>query len=198
MKKTTIAILAGSALLAVSTSAMPYAGTITETITGTDDPLYHVGQQFVCWYIYESPSIGGVFTFGPRAYPGPSTLTIELYYPFSPYNGSDPSGFQINRCNGSSQPQLTVSGGVVTDLDGVIETGFQGNWYMILQGFSFQTFETGRYDPVTAQFIDSPSTSGTFAFSDPIAFVPDNNSTLILLASVGFGMFFFVRKRETN
>lgn len=155
--------------------ALTYHGTITQTITETNDPLYRVGQQFFGRYVYQSEEVDG--TFSIYLWPGASgneTLTGYVHLPF------DASGlalwptapkWDLTFAHAGS---LSVAGGQVTGLDW---TFFMGDYYG-----SFGSLQFGAYHLPT--FGDPPGpdviTRGTVAFTAPV--VPETGATLGLLA----------------
>jgi hypothetical protein len=179
-----------------------YCGTITQTITSTNDPLYHIGQTFTGYYSYESSCIDGTFD-GPAPWrpdlSDNTSLDGEIYMPFAAkahfdfYMGGSHvvydlkgSGGKFNELpNTPNHPgSLVVTNGCITDFFWAFENG--GFWMWATEN-NFQALSFYDRGP------HCPATSGSIALGNPTR-VPDVTSTLPLLAGalLGFGL---IRRR---
>lgn len=179
MRKTSL--LALFALLLCSRAfATLWHGTITQTITETNDPNLFVGQVLLGWYGYESDTIDGDFGAFNYAFTHPGavpTLTGEL----NPINAdyADEGGMLGLTTTHTWDTHLTVVNGEVTDfLRWITAGGYQG---------------TFRFDTFTAFSLRAGS-YGLMTFSDPQA-VPDNFGTAGLLV-VGMGALLGFRRKR--
>jgi hypothetical protein len=90
---------------------IPFSGTITQTITQSNDPNYPVGVTFVGFYQYESDTIDGIFRTNAGSVYGPSdgllTGFVFLAYPVG--NGFE----QLNDANTGSRGLEIVDGNVI-------------------------------------------------------------------------------------
>lgn len=155
-----------------------YCGTITETVTTTDDPRYYVGQTFVGSYEYESPTCDGDFghfwytVFNPLALP---TLKFSLFT-FLPGLGQD-GWLSLDETNFKEYTHLVVTGNVVTDF---FLTGQYGG---ADPNFRFSEFRI----PNGMTFIDgqlrSTYTAGTMSFSAPVP-VPDGSTPTVVFVTL--------------
>jgi len=172
--------------------ALPYRGTITQVITGSDDPLYHPGQTFIGFYQYNSPTIDGTFytnQFDQPLTPKPpgaiASLQGMIYSPFvesvyvTAYGGYTLSygfgGFWSRLTDTINEGVLTVSDGVVTDF---LWSWEQGGFFMYMGTGGFFTYSF--YDTPASP---TPTVSGTVTFGVPSR-VPEGSSSLWLLAAV--------------
>ena len=63
-------------------SAIPYTGTITQTVTSSNDVQYGVGSIYTGWYQYESDTVDGTFYCIPLGYSYPGytdSLTGNIF-----------------------------------------------------------------------------------------------------------------------
>lgn len=185
---------------AQAASALLFKGTITQTITDTNDPERYVGETFVGSYIYDSPTIDGTFyTTGgvPYGLPEPGKLKGTMWQPHfdgpwvapdgTNYDGlGNQVGVPLNYTPFYDQVFLTIAGGVVTDF-----------YFYLYHGDTEMRMDAAGFS--TTPFIGSPymyaiTTGGTVVFSNPVEMhdpfilhpphVPDASSTGYL---VGFG-----------
>jgi len=158
-----------------------YRGTIVQEVTGTNDPLYHVGQKWVGYYEYKSDTIDGVFNVGYE-YPPPDLETLDgrVYLPFakeadSPIPGIEynygPGGSFLNLVGYPHAGELVVSGGQVTSFTWSFD---QGGFYMYMNQDSFNAYSF--YDTWATE----PTTGGRVTFGRPYE-VPEAFPTGVLL-----------------
>jgi len=161
-------------LAAVPARATSYSywGTITQTVISTNDPDYYVGEQFLGYYRYSSPTIDGDFYIpsGATNPPGANTsLRGSVYVTFppeGPHNLSSTPGAGM----------LTVTGGNVSNFQWTFDVGGRYG------GFTFAQFMTGVYNSDSGYPINW--TTGTVTFS--AATIPDSAPTgWLLLAGLG-------------
>jgi len=181
------------ACLSLNAYGDTYHGTITQTVTVTNDPLYHIGDTFVGYYQYQSPSIDGTFytnNFNPPLTPKPAgalaTLDGMLYMPFATsvdiYGGDHLTWGPGCRSNGIDQ---TMNEGTLVITNGTVSSFFwswdKGGFYTYVSSGSFMSLSF--YDKWPAPGTALPYTSGTVVFSTPTA-VPDRCATITLLGGV--------------
>lgn len=163
-------------------SANFYEGTITQTITETNDPLFSVGDTFLSWYEYESPMMDG--DFGSQMYseanPDTSlgTLTGNL---FAMRQGD----LAMGTYSFGNFTHLTVTNGIVTDF---FKTGQNGS-----SDFGFET-NTWDYIMFMSSQPQELKTYGTISFGSPVA-VPDNSTGTMTLLMFTLPALFARRKR---
>lgn len=137
-----------------TTSGNFFGGIITQVITGTNDPGYHVGQIFSGYYQYASPSADG--TFHPDTSVNPSgnkSLTGIIYLTFPGAYG------RLNGLPTTMNPSyLTVTGGVVSVLNWSLQTG---DYYAFFVAGTFTTRLMSQPGPAV-------ETTGTVKFSAPM------------------------------
>lgn len=171
--------------------AATYHGTIRQTVTETNDPQYHVGQTYLGYYQYESPSIDGTFTTPPLYQPPGAidTLVGSVYMPFASSASFEEGGSTIiltdspgGHFNGL---QDTPNAGVLVITNGQVSDFF---WSSDHNGFYMDMTES---DFGAVSFYNTPAspipfTSGTVAFGDPfhVVHVPEEPVTASLLAGV--------------
>jgi len=174
-----------------ATFGLPYRGTITQVITGSDDPLYHLGQTFIGHYQYNSPTMDGTFytnQFDPPLTPKPpgaiAPLNGTIYSPFveSVYVTAY-GGYTLSYGFGGSWRRLTdtINEGVLTVSDGVVKdflwTWEKGGFYMHMGKDGFSTYSF--YDTPASP---TPTVRGTVTFGIPSR-VPEKASSFWLLAT---------------
>jgi hypothetical protein len=180
------------ASLAIPAHANTYYGTITQTVTQTNDPTYTIGQVFVGFYEYESSTVDGVFYTQFAPYPRPpgtnETLTGQIRFLY-------PDGYPtLNELDLTmNEGRLTVLGGDVTDFYWSWEKG--GNYTVLDVDSCFSlTHYDWSVDPVTGEPFTPPFTGGSVSFSAPVR-VPDTSSTGWLLLA-GLGLLLVQRSRR--
>ncbi len=164
-----------AALLALSSFAKSQAtlwsGTITETVTSTNNPNYNVGDVVLGLYEYESDTVDGDFGTGIYAAFNPGsigTLHTTLYN-FAPQGNN--GWITPNNETFAFLHHMVVTNGVVTD------------FYRTGQiGASDFDFGVNSFD---STLLGEIKTSGTLVFSAPSSTVPDSTASLGLL---GIGM----------
>ncbi|MFT3781758.1 MAG: hypothetical protein QM790_07035 [Nibricoccus sp.] len=181
-----------------------YFGTITQTITKTNDPQFFVGQTFVGCYAYDSTSINGYYCAPSHWYPTtPTNLSLSgtLYVPFAdeahfewtPSGQTTPISYTLAFGDKGSYQAFTdtpINPGKLMIENGCV-TGFSwsfdvGGFFMEASENSFQAYS--YYDRGPAD--QTPKTSGTITIGNPTR-VPDTAATLSLLAAglLGLGLF---------
>jgi hypothetical protein len=164
-----------------------YSGTITQTVTATNDPAYSVGETLTGNYEYDSPTVNGVFYADPFDGLGEpasedQTLNGSVYLTFpNTFNGFN--ALDSTRDDG----MMTVTGGAVTGFDWGWESG---NYYAIFGGGEFSTTNYDLVDPTTGEFLPDIDTSGTLTFSTPVSSVPESSPTIWPLTAVLCGCLF--------
>lgn len=155
--------------------ALMFRGSLTQTVTETNDPDYYVGQILNGYYAYSAPTIDG--TFVTDTYPGywpPGTNTSlegSLYLTFSDevfvYPGGGgfdldwgPGGGFTDFSNTMNHGELTVSGGLVTDFVWSLD---HGGFFMWVTESAFVSYS--YYDTWIAP--DHPVTRGTVVLGRP-------------------------------
>jgi hypothetical protein len=190
------AIASALVFLAASLAAFgnTYNGTITQTVTGTNDPLYYVGQTFLGYYQYQSPSMDGTFytnNIDPPLTPKPpgsiDSLAGSVYMPFFlssiyvDYGGGyyltyGPGGRLNSLGETVNEGTLVVSNGQVSDFFWSWE---QGGFYAAITEGTFVAMSF--YDAMPQNQV--PITRGSVVFGDPVE-VPDEPATGLLLGGV--------------
>lgn len=155
-----------------------YCGTITETVTVTDDPSYYVGQTFIGSYEYESPACDG--DFGPFPYTifnssALPTLKFSLFT-FLPI-GQD-GWLSLDETNFKQYTHLVVTSNVVTDF---YLTGQYGG---ADPNFRFSEFYIPNGLAVIEGQVRSTYTAGTMSFSAPVP-VPDGSTPTVAFVALG-------------
>src|SRR5690349_21765782 len=80
-------LIAAFAALPSATHALPYFGTFTQTITGTNIPELYAGTKYHGYYSYQSVTVDG--TFATPSYfdygPPPTNRTLDgfIFVPFA-------------------------------------------------------------------------------------------------------------------
>ena len=163
--KTIFAGILAVVVLSSSALAIRYEGTILETITSTNDPLYAVGQTLNGWYRYDSADVDG--TFRPRHILDPLNPNQLHGVLFVPGRGDE----LIDGYSFASRTYLTVSAGEVTDFFrtdsiGFLEYTFRGSGFSVRRdGFR----SDGTFGNI--------GTIGTVSFSNPVANVPEGSTS---------------------
>jgi len=160
-----LSIFVVSAIVVTPAFANLWQGTITETITQSDDPLFSVGQTFVGYYEYNSLTIDGCF--GTQAYADSHTdAQSGLKGALVSLGQGD---IQIDNSIWAPPTHLIVVDGEVTEF---YKTGQQGS--------SDYTFGTSAF----AYLLSTRDTRsgffhiyGTMTFSNPLS---DNDSVFSL------------------
>ena len=184
----------------LAANGMPFHGTITETITSTNDPAYAVGAVFVGSYSYESPTMDGTFYTG-EYYPPPNpdalnTLDGLVDLPFATSAEWVFEGTILTETGGFGNLVVplasTRNGGSLTVADGKIEH-FEWSWesnhfYFEMSGNPSQgTFMAYSFDNTALV-----QTYGTVVFSS----VPEITPTIQLIACmVPIALFLRLRRR---
>lgn len=198
--KRTVASIIIFLAASLATFGDTFYGTISETITSTNDPSYVVGETFYGCYQYESATIDGTFCtagYGAPA-PGNSSLTGNIFVttPNGAAGWGQPIGL-VSLAPDVNPSHLTVTGGVVTDFswDYLTEYGFGCS---IADGNSSFGASGDRdvFDPTIGQYRPEYwiSTEGSLCLSAPVKQVPDASNTLALLALSLLG-FIALRRR---
>ncbi len=184
--RTTLAYILMTAGVSLPVFGTLYTGTITETVTWTTSPTYQVGQTFLGYYEYESPTIDGDFGTPFYAFENPSALPTLFGSIYGFLGVAGEAAYLAIREGSPFTTHLKVSEGIVTEFHYDGQRG--GADYF----FSVSDF--------TASYIDFSSPGGptreirgTVSFSAPVA-VPDSAGTAGLLAGVIF-LGAVVRKR---
>lgn len=157
------------ALLSAQASATVWQGTITETITATNDFRNHPGQTAIGSYSYESDSIDGTFT------PGTANLEATLFT----FKSDAMNGGLVHLTDGFfySSTVLTVANGEVTNF---FKTG-QTNYDF---GFDTTTFLSMYQNYINFGEPGAPwffQNEGTMSFSRPEAVPEGSVSTALFL-----------------
>ncbi len=164
--------------LAPAAFALTFGGTITQTVTGSNDPLYTVGQTFEGYYRYESTTTDGTF-FTPFYNSGANeSLTGSVYMAFSPRPGEFPlMGFNP-LTNTPILGQLVVSGGQITSFNWSFDHGgyYTGMDTRFGTFWSLSYYDRPIYLPDSGQFLPTPIVQGTLSLSEPRK-VPDTMPT---------------------
>ncbi|MCX6956501.1 MAG: hypothetical protein NTV51_30580 [Verrucomicrobia bacterium] len=194
--KSFLASLVCFASLATSASALSFVGTITQTVTNSNDPLYHVGDTFIGWYRYESPAINGEFNTNVFPPPGEnSSLIGSIYFAFVPRPNETPNGYRpLNSTPFSGE--LIVSGGQVTSFNWSFENG---GYYMSASTGGFLTmsyYDRPILDQSTGQFLPTPIVTGSLGFSAP--HVPEAATTAPLLLAGLAGLASLARRSRAR
>lgn len=166
-----IAVIILAAAFAVSAHATLWHGTITQTVTETNDSKYTLGQVATGWYEYESDTVDGDFGLltymlfhDPSANP---TLQGEVFV----FPARHPeSWYHMGEGAHGDETHMVVTNGKVSDFHKFMRVGAT-DWGMSLTEFH-------GVDRQTSNWI---ITNGTVQFSDPVAKVPDHSSTAALL-----------------
>lgn len=182
-------------LCAITPSAFAtlFYGTITQTVTETNDPEYAVGNVFTSTFHYESTQRDGTF-YGlgsympPEAFPSLATLDGNLFFPLpmteqagweTPYH-LPPFGGYHNYTTGAAS-YITVSGGLVTDFLFVRDPG---PFILYFTTTTFGAVVHDRYgvdaDGNFTGWLDNMTTRGTMSFS-AVNSVPEGAPTIGLL-----------------
>jgi len=189
-------------LLALAPAAfgLTFTGTIIQTVTSSNDPLYSVGQTFVGWYRYDSATIDG--TFGTPGFASNTSLAGQFYFAFvSSPTETAPLGWHslTNTPNGGS---LTVSGGQVTSFNWSFDHGgyYTGGTYSSGAGadtfVAMSRYDRPDFDPGSGQFLPTPTVTGTLSLGAASA-VPEAATTVWLLAGV-IGVGALVRRHRAR
>lgn len=185
--KPTIASILFFASVALPALGNTYHGSIVQTIEGTDIPLYHVGQTFLGYYEYESPSIDGTFytnNFDPPLLGVNYSLDGSIYMPFA-------TSFIFIDQDGNSWPLTYGPGGMFEGLTATIDYGklvVAGGhvsnflWAWENGGFYMQASEN-TFEALSFYNYGGSGASGSLVFGDPVN-VPDEPSTASLLGGV--------------
>jgi hypothetical protein len=178
-----------ASLLFAASLAMPaygdteyrYYGTITQTVTATDDTAdYYVGEIFTGWYSYQSPTADGTYAFDFNGAPFVSSNSLAVYaetlyptvadspdfvgYPGPVFGELDPNPFLT----------LTVVDDTATLDSGLDHIG-------LYQSIDGNVGNALLYDP-GYDFpgdISVEDTTFSVVLSDPVA--PDKSNTALLL-----------------
>lgn len=161
-----------------------YSGTITETITFTNDATFSIGQVFMGSYEYESETMDGLFGMPDRNHDQAINTLKGAIINWNPryIDGTTESYLGGPTC------RLTVLGNTVTDFNFDGEYSFGQFW------FTESTFEWAGYFPLRTGI----RTSGTISFSDPVAVPEGLISTGGLLAAGILGLALFRRRFRKN
>ncbi len=182
-KKTGVCLLimVGSAL---TTFGNVYTGTITQTITHTNDSTFHLGQTFIGSYQYESDSIDGIFGVPNRSHDSAVDSLVGSLYNWNPHA----NGGVFEESLGALGSFLTVSNGCVIDFNFDGSRSFGQFW------FSECIFTWSGYAPSEGGI----STEGTISFSSPAArSVPEGTINTISMLMVGALFVGLTRQRLT-
>lgn len=165
-----------------------FRGTITETVTTTDDPRFFVGQTFVGSYEYESPTCDG--DFGSLQYcffaDHPGALPTLQFSIFS-FLGSEPNGWMsLAETNFQVKTHLVVTDGAVTDFYLTSQLGAAD------PNFRLSIFYVPNAMALIDGHVQSTNTTGTMSFSAPtVVQVPDGATptvALLALSLLGFAV----------
>ena len=173
-----------AAALSLTAFGIPYTGTITQTVTYTDDSSYQVGQTFTGWYQYDSSSVDGDFGTSWYCLDNPTALPT-LYGSVYGFCQSPQDGWlSIRGGNYASLTHLSVDGNSVNDFH---KTGQMGGLDFSFSGSGFHI--TNMMGPEGFAY----ETIGTLCFSAPVA-VPENAATLSLVVASLFSLI-VIRRR---
>jgi hypothetical protein len=178
--KKTLALILLAFAVSLKTYAIPFCGTITETIVSTNDSAFYVGQTFVGCYQYDSPTVDGLFGRPDFRHDSALNTLNMLIYNWSPHVTGAVSAANA----GGSDCFLTVSGGSVTGFSYDGERAFGEFW------FSTSTFAWAGYFPSETGI----ATWGSISFSGPVAVPEGAASTAGLLLFSVLGLVVFRRK----
>jgi|SRR5688572_24787978 len=174
-------ILAALAALSGDCRALPYFGTFTQTITGSNIPNVYVGSVYYGFYTYESDTMDG--TFSTNWYPGNQTLNGYIFVPFATsvdtgwdiHNWGEGAEWSTLR-NTSQVGTITVQNGIVTDF---LWTHEIGGFYVRADMSSFHAISF--YDQLYKDVYDPPIAGGSIVFAGgPRG--PDSGSSFAMLA----------------
>ena len=145
--------------------AVPFSGTITQTITYSTAPGFDVGQTFSGQYSYDAPMIDGDFINLPD--PGNpdgilASLKADLFYFHFGWGDLSTGGF-------IAWNELLVQDGHVTKFNKEGQKG-PADFVFTETAFSY-----------SYKYATNETVRGTMVFSDPHA-VPDAESTIALLS----------------
>lgn len=175
---------------ALTTYGMPFYGTITQTVTNTNDPTFHVGQTVTGWYQYESDDTDGVFAanfWGGAPQNGTPALCGSIFSFVNSPSGGD--GWVSLRGSISRFAELTVDDNCVSDFHYFTNVGYS---YLAF-GLSSFGVSTSYFDRAADKWIDY-STGGTICFSAPVAAVPEATTTASLVALSFLGLIILRRR----
>jgi len=187
LKFTALAIL-GLTSLALPVFATSFGGTLTQTVTESNDPLYAIGDTFVGYYRYDSSTIDGDFFPNIPSVTPPgvnNSLTGEFYFAFDPRPGeSINTGLQpLN--TGVNGGELVVSGGAITSFAWSFEYGGYYTAFTAGTFIALSYYDRPIFDPSSGLFLPTPEVKGTLTLSAPHE-VPDATTTgWMLFASIG-------------
>lgn len=176
--------------LTISSYGISFCGTITQTITNTNDPSCYVGQIATGWYEYEAPDIDGTFdaNFWGVGHQGETPALCGSIFSFV-QQFADGDGWLPLAGTISRFAQLTVAGGNVSNFHFFTEY-YHSSVHFEFPGFYAITDYTDRIADKTFYY----ETNGTLSFSAPAVKVPDGASTVgLLLLSLG-GLSLFRRR----
>ena len=194
MKQIALGIVLLPLFLGVPVRATTFGGNLVETITSTDDPLYHVGQEFWGSYWYDSPTVDGTFSisFWDVSIAGLSTLDGRVYLPYAKAIPDDPyydygPGLQV--LNLTSTPYggtLIVTEGEIASFEWSTELG---GFYTYMNQHMFQSLS----------FLTVPgfNTLGSIDMSAPQR-IADSTATGSLLCGVGLLLVAFRRRSNPS
>jgi hypothetical protein len=170
--------------LSLTAFGIPYTGTITQTVTYTDDSNYQVGQTFTGWYQYDSSSADGDFGTSWYCLDNPTALPTLYGSVFGFCDNMQDGWLSIRTGNYAHLTHLSVEGNSVNDFH---KTGQMGGLDFSFSGSGFRI--TNMMGPSGFAY----ETIGTLCFSAPVA-VPENVTTASLVALSLFGLV-LIRRR---
>jgi len=207
------AILASVMFLFASLGALgnTYTGTITQIVTQTNDPLYHVGETFHGFYSYESSTSDGTFYGAQGPLYGHSvdtntSLSGQIFMPFATDGFLDYTYFggpiipitggeglvQASLAYSTTLPCLTVEYGQVTEFcyGNYLGFDFGAGYHSSINSGEFFAISWASY----AGADGLPDTRGTLSLGSPQP-VSDSSVTLALLGGAMTGLFALRRHR---
>jgi len=193
LKITALAIL-GLTSLTLPGFATSFGGTITQTVTESNDPLYAIGDTFIGYYRYDSATIDGDFFPNIPMITPPgvnNSLTGKIFFAFDgrPAAFGQPAehpgtGLQ-SLTNGVNGGELVVSGGAIASFAWSFENGGYYTAFTTSTFIALSYYDRPIFDPGTGLFLPTPEVKGTLTISAPHE-VPDATTTgWMLFASIG-------------
>lgn len=179
MKKSILCFLM-TLVATLATYGMSFRGTITQTITNTNDPSFHAGQTVSGWYQYEADDADGVFAanfFGMGGSMGEAPALCGSIFSFVQHPlGGD--GWLSLAGVTSRFAELTVEDNHVSDFHYFTDYGYS-NLSFRLSDFGVSTHYLDRAADKWINY----STLGTICFSAPtVVSVPEGATTVGLAA----------------
>lgn len=189
LMKAKIALLSLVSVLVTQVKAFTWDGTITETITSSNNAAYQIGQVFNGNYSYHSDDVNGTFystEYSNNWNPAGSNSSLTGSLALGLYNPQD--GFNVTSYSMTSTPYvnyLSVVDGKVAGLFWQNQIGYSDPYF---NGTTFSFYTGGPFSSLV---------TGTLQFSEPVDPpdpVPDASATFGLLA-FSLGTLVILRRR---